>query len=187
MNLPRFRLSLPGLALLLLLPATYAAAKEEVILEFKNVRRDPDGTVYKCYEYTFGDWENKVNHLRGRGTLIQAPGGKGGMGENKTMIRFDQTPLVDLIVVIGNANNAQVLNFGLTDRDGTEQTWQISLAGLPKGVEQRIRLDMTKPSSEQKPGTKPGMDLKKLSVWQLRGDYTDPNVEVLLVKLVGQK
>lgn len=188
MNAPRFTPLLRCLALLLFFPAVLASAKEEEILDFKTIRRDPDGTIFKCYQYSFGDWGGgKVIDLRGRGALIQAPSGKGGIGENKTLVRFDKTPVVELVLVIGNANNANAISFGLTDRDGTEQTWQIPLAGLPKGLDQRIRLDLTKPSSEQKPGDKPGMDLKRLSVWQVRGDFTAPNVEVLLVQLVGLK
>jgi hypothetical protein len=175
------------LAVLLLLPAVLAA-KEEVLLDFTRVTRDPDGTVYKCYQYAFGDWDGgKVIDLRGKGALVQAASGKGGLGENKTLVRFDKTPLVALYFIIGNANQAKAISFGLTDKDGTEQTWQIPIAGLPSGPIQQVRLDLTKHSSEQKPGKTPGMDLKKIVTWQVRGDYTDPKVEVLLVQLVGQK
>jgi len=186
MNVPRFILS-ARLVFLLLLPAALAA-KEEVLLDFKHISRDPDGTLYKCYEYTFGDWgSGKVIDLRGKGALVQAPSGKGGLGENKTLVRFDKTPLVDLHFIIGNANQAKAISFGLTDKDGTEQTWQIPIDGLPPGTNQQVRLDLTKSSSEQKPGKTPGMDLKKILTWQVRGDYTDPKIEVLLIKLVGQK
>lgn len=175
------------LAVFLMLPVALAA-KEEVLLDFQQIRRDPDGTVYKCYEYTFGDWDSgRVIDLRGKGALVQAPSGKGGLGENKTMVRFDKTPVVDLHFIIGNANQAKAISFGLTDKDGTEQTWQIPIAGLPPGTNQLVRLDLTKHSSEQKPGKTPGMDLKKIVTWQVRGDYTDPKVEILLVQLVGQK
>jgi hypothetical protein len=175
------------LATLLLLPAALAA-KEEVLLDFKYVTRDPDGTQHKCYQYTFGDWGGgKVIDLRGKGALIQARSGKGGMGENKTMLTFDKTPVVDLVLVVGNANQATALSFGLTDRDGTEQTWQIPIGGLPRGAPQILRLDLRKPSSEQQPGSTPGMDLKHLESWQFRGDFTDPKVEVLLIQLIGQK
>ena len=175
------------LALLLLLPAALAA-KEEVLLDFKHFTRDPDGTTYKCYEYSFGDWGNgKVTDMKGGGALVHASSGKGGLGENKTLLRLDKTPLVDLYFIIGNANQATGLSFGLTDKDGTEQTWQIPIAGLPKGTLQKVRLDLNKSSSEQKPGKTPGMDLKKLTTWQIRGDFTEPKVEVLLVQLIGQK
>ncbi|HEY8995513.1 MAG TPA: hypothetical protein VIM71_12665 [Lacunisphaera sp.] len=186
MKIPRFIRS-TRLAFFLMLPLALAA-KEEVLLDFKHVTRDPDGTTFKCYEYTFGDWDNgKVIGLPGKGALVQASSGKGGLGENKTMVRFDKTPLVDLLFIIGNANQAKAISFGLTDKDGTEQTWQIPIAGLPPGMDQRVRLDLNKCSSEQKPGKTPGMDLKKILTWQVRGDYTDPKVEVLLVQLVGQK
>ena len=186
MNLPRF-IPITRLALLLLLPAALAA-KEEVLLDFKHFTRDPDGTTYKCYEYTFGDWGNgKVTDLKGEGAMVHAVSGRGGLGENKTTLRLDKTPLVDLYFVIGNGNRANALSFGLTDKDGTEQTWQVPIAGLPKGTLQKVRLDLNKADSEQKPGKTPGMDLKKLATWQVRGDYTDPKVEVLLVQLAGQK
>ena len=186
MNRSRF-ISSVRLALLLLLPVALVA-KEVDLLDFRDFRRDPDGTTFKCYEYTFGDWDGgKVINLRDRGALVQAPSGKGGLGENKTLVRFDQTPVVDLYFVIGNANLAKVINFGLIDKDGTEQTWQIPIDGLPKGKDQHVRLDLTKSSSEQKPGKTPGMDLKKILTWQLRGDYTDAKIEVLLVRLAGQK
>lgn len=180
------RLVWPALVLLMLAPLS---AKEEVHLDFSEVKRDsPSSPIIKCYQYSFGDWGNgKVIDLKGRGALVQAPTGKGGLGENKTMLRLDKTPQVDLEVIIGNANMATAISLGLTDRDGTEQTWQIPLEGRPPGTPQRIRLDLTTPSSEQKPGKTPGMDLKKLSVWQVRGDYSDRKVEVLLVRLIGQR
>jgi hypothetical protein len=180
------RLALPALVLLMLAPLS---AKEEVHLDFKEIKRDsPTSPLIKCYQYSFGDWgDGKVIDLKGRGALVQAPTGKGGLGENSTMLRLDKTPQVDLEVIIGNANQATAISFGLTDKDGTEQTWQVPIEGRPRGTPQRIRLDLTKPSSEQKPGKTPGMDLKKLSVWQVRGDYSDRKVEVLLVRLIGQR
>jgi len=174
-------------ALLLLFPAALFA-KAEVLIDFKQISRDPDGTVFKCYQYTFGDWgSGKVIDLRGKGALVQAPSGKGGLGENKTLVKFDKTPLVDLHFIIGNANQAKAISFSLTDKDGTEQSWEIPIGELPRGTDQRVRLDLTKSSSEQKPGKTPGMDLKKILTWQVRGDYADPKVEVLLIELIGQK
>lgn len=173
----------------LLLPAFTLTAKEEVHLDFTHITRDsPTGPVYKAYQYTFGDWGNgKVIDLKGRGALIQAPGGKGGLGENSTMLKLHKTPVIDILYLIGNANQAGSLNFSLTDRDGTEQSWSIPLSGLAKGADQRLRLDLTKPGSEQKPGKKPGLDLAKLDSWQVRGDWGGAAVEVLLVKVIGQK
>lgn len=114
-------------------------ANEVELLDFRKVPRDRDGTTFKCYQYTFGDWGGgKVIDLRGKGALVQAPSGKGGLGENKTLIPFDQTPLVDLYFIIGNANLAKAISFGLIDKDGTEQTWQIAIDSLPK-----VRISMS--------------------------------------------
>jgi hypothetical protein len=44
-------------------------------------------------------------------------------------------------------------------------------------------MELAAPTSESKPGKKPGLDLKKIVTWQIRGDYSEPNVEVLLIKL----
>src|SRR5262245_15512544 len=109
------------LALFLLFPAALVA-KEEVLLDFKNVHRDRDGPVFKCYQYAFDAWDKKkVIDIPGKGALVQAPSGKGGIGENKSMIRFDKTPQVNLYFIVGNANKAQTINFAVTDKDGTEQ------------------------------------------------------------------
>lgn len=165
-----------------------AAAKESVLVDFAASRTDPDGTKIRPYEYAFGDWGGgHVIDLSGKGTLVKSATGKGGLGENRTMVKFDKTPLVDLSFVIGTANHATSLTFALTDKDGTEHQWSISLAGKSPGQEIRTRLDLTKRDSEQKPGTVPGLDLKKITTWQVRGDYSAPNVEVLLLKLTGPK
>ncbi|MDQ5977110.1 MAG: hypothetical protein QG602_82 [Verrucomicrobiota bacterium] len=191
MKASRFFISTRTATLLaaLLLSALTLSAKEEVHLDFTHITRDsPEGPAFKAYQFTYGDWGNgKVIDLKGRGALIQAPGGKGGLGENSTMLKLHKTPVIDLHFVIGNNNQAGSLNFSLTDRDGTEQSWSVPLSGLAKGADQRLRLDLTKPGSEQKPGKKPGMDLAKLSSWQVRGDWGAAAVEVLLVKVVSVK
>lgn len=174
--------------MLLLLPMATVLAKEEVHLDFTHITRDgPSGPVYRAYQYTFGDWGNgKVIDLKGRGALVQAPGGKGGLGENKTMLKLQKTPVVDILFVVGNANKADAINFSLTDRDGTEQSWSVPLAGLARGADQRLRLDLTQPGTEQKPGKTPGLNLAKLDTWQFRGDWSTSPVEVLLVKVVSE-
>jgi hypothetical protein len=166
---------------------TAAEPKEAVLIDFATVKRDPDGKVFRVYEYAYGDWDKHIVDLRGRGTLIQAATGKGGFGENKTMVQFGKHPTVDLHFVIGNANQAQTVNFSLEDKDGTEQTWIISLVGKPRGQPLRQLLDLGKADGEIKPGKTPGMNLKKMATWQVRGDYSDAKVELLLVKLTAQK
>src|SRR5687767_6024186 len=90
-----------------------AEPKETVLIDFTSVKRDPDGKVFRVYEYAYGDWEKHIVDLRGRGTLIKAGTGKGGFGENKTMVQFGKHSSVDLQFVIGNANQAQTVNLSL--------------------------------------------------------------------------
>lgn len=182
------RVRLTAACAALVLSSVALAARDDDLLDFTHVRRDPDGTLFKCYQYTFGDWGGgKVIDLRGRGALIQAPGGRGGLGENRTMLRLKKTPVVHLLFVVGNANQANAINFSLTDKDGTEQAWPVPLAGVAKGTEQRLRLDLARPGSEPKPGKKPGLDLGRLESWQIRGDWGTAPVEVLVQKLVVEK
>ena len=192
MKTPRSVFACAALALVVITavsPARLLAAKpqEKLLIDFADYHRDPNGTVFRAYEYAFGDWNKHIVDLRGRGTLIKAPTGKGGLGENKTMVEFGKFPVVDLQFLIGNANQAQALSFSLEDKDGSEQTWTISLAGKPRGQLLQHRLDLGRPESEPKPGTTPGMNLKKIAAWQVKGNWTDSNVEVLLVKLTAQK
>ena len=171
-------------------PAASLAAvqpKEKVLIDFTSVKRDPDGKVFRVYEYAFGDWDKHIVDLAGRGTLIKAPTGKGGLGENKTMVQFGKASVVDLQFVIGNANQTEALSFSLEDKDGSEWTWTIPLAGKPHGQLLGQRLDLGKSESEQKAGTTPGMNLKKIGTWQVRGNYSDAKVEVLLVKLTAEQ
>ena len=191
MKSPRFILAGPLVAALLLslLPVRLAAAStnEEVLINFKDIRREPDGTMTKHYGYAYGDWDKHVVDLPHQGSLVQARSNKGGIGENDPDLRFDETPVIELVFLIGNANNAAAIGFGLADSDGTEQSWYIPFDGLAKGVEHRVRLDLAKCTTEDKPGKKPGLNLKKITSWQIRGNWTEANVEVLLIKLVAPK
>jgi hypothetical protein len=165
--------------------AEAAQVKEKVLIDFTSFRRDPDGTIFRPYEYAFGSWDKHVVDLKGRGTLIKAQDGKGGLGENKTMIDFSKSPLMSLWFVIGNANQAKGVNFSLEDRDGTEQTWWIPLETKVSVPVTAFRIDLMKPDNKSKPGSTDGLNLKKIHTWQVRGDYTEAKVEVLLVKLVA--
>ena len=154
-----------------------------ILIDFTDIRKDRDGTSFRPYEYVFGDWSNRVSDLPGRGILVKAPNGKGGLGENKTMVDFSKKTAVELYFVIGNANKATNLWFSLEDKDGTEQTWTVLLAEFRPGQIVHASLDLSKCSSEQKPGKTPGMNFKKINTWQLKGDFSAPNVEILLIKL----
>ena len=173
---------------LVALPRLRAASpRESVLIDFTSFHRDPDGTISRPYEYAYGDWEKHVVDLAGRGTLVQAPSGKGGLGENKTALSVGKTTVVELEFVIGNANQSAAINFSLEDRDGTEQSWTIPLSGKPSGQVLRQKFDLGKSDAEPKPGKTSGMNLKKITTWQVRGNWTDSKVEVLLVKLTQEK
>jgi len=193
MKLPRSASSCVVLTLVILLgawPASLLAAaqpKEKVLIDFTSVKRDPDGKIFRVYEYAHGDWDKHIVDLAGRGTLIKAATGKGGLGEDKTMVQFGKASVVDLQFVIGNANQTEALSFSLEDKDGSEQTWTIPLAGKPQGQLLKQRLDLGKSDNEQKAGTTPGMNLKKIGTWQVKGNWSDAKVEVLLVKLTAEQ
>ncbi|MEO6003763.1 MAG: hypothetical protein ABIZ04_09810 [Opitutus sp.] len=179
-----FRLALLSFGLLEGVPLLHAG--EEVLLDLCAYHRDPNGSSSRPYEYAFGEWNKHVLDFNGRGTLIKAPNGKGGIGENKTSLEPGKSALVDLQFVIGNGNKAAAINLSLEDRDGTEQSWAVPLEGAA-GQLVRVRLDLSKPTTETKPGTTAGLNLKKLNTWQIRGDWSDRVVEVLLVKLTAAK
>ncbi len=189
------RLLLGGLVaagLVLNFAAPVARASDTVLLNFTDNRVDPDDhTEIHAYAWSWNDW--KKPNVRGysnkgqRGVLITAPSGKGNLGESGTAVKFWKTPTVYLHYTIGNNNAAKALSFGLTDADGTEAFWKIELEGKTKGAEVIQKMDLTKPDDIRKPGKTPGLDLKKVVDWQIQGDYQDDRVEVLLIRLVGEK
>ncbi|HYC72719.1 MAG TPA: hypothetical protein VEB66_16025 [Opitutaceae bacterium] len=185
MNVPCLA-RLAAVTALLLSAAPTAFAKETMLVDFAASRKDPDGTTFRPYEYTFQDWGGgKVHDDRGRGALVRAKSGKGGLGENRTMVRFDKTPAVELAYILGNGNRASGLSFALTDKDGTEHQWNVPFNGQVPGREYRHRMTLAQRDQELKPGKIPGLDLKKIVTWQVRGNYQDAPVEVMLRKLVA--
>ena len=192
MKTSRFILAGSLLAALLtgLLPLQLAAApaKEDVLIDFTDVRVDRyTGAITKSYEYDFGDWSKHLSDMAHRGCLVRSLTGKGGLGENNPMAEFNASPIVHLVFVIGKDNNAKSLNFSLEDSDGTEQTWNIPFENLSKGREYHFPLNLAQCTTEGKPGKKPGLNLKKIAKWEIKGDWSEPNVEVLLIKLVVPK
>ena len=192
MKIPRFILAgsllvaLPAILTSLSLRA--APAAENVLIDFTDVRVDHiSGETTKSYEFAWDDWGKHITDLPGKGCLIQSPTNKGTLGENRPSLPFDKTPIVGLDFVVGNANHAKLINFILEDSDGTEQGWTISFENMSKGQLHRVPLDLTKCTYENKPGKKPGLNFKKLASWKISGDWSDPNLEVLLVKLVAPK
>jgi hypothetical protein len=169
--------------------ATAAQPKENVILDFTYTRKDPgpSGQLFRAYQYVWDTWDKHVADLPGRGALIKAPTNRGVMGENRTVADFAGLTSVDIYFVIGTANMAKQLAFDLVDSDGTEQTWTIPLTDKTPGHLVTQHLDLTNCDQAGKPGKKPGLNLKKIDTWQIKGDWSEPPVEVLLVKVTGTK
>jgi hypothetical protein len=162
-------------------------AADRVIIDFADYHRDPDGRTSKPYEYAYQDWNNRVTDLPGKGTVVKTPSGKGGLGENKPAEDFEGCTALNVVLVIGNGNAAKSLAFSLADKDGTEWAWNLPLEDKTRGAALSFHVDLSKPDTEQKPGKTPGINLKKLTSWQVRGDFTDAGVEVLLIKVTGGK
>lgn len=196
MKTPPIILSSPWLAVCLfstlLLPLRLAAApdKVEVLVDFTEIRQERDGAnvqLIKNYDYAWGAWDKHITDIPKRGALIQAPINDGQLGQDNTDVKFTDTPVVELIFVVGNANKAAAINFYLDDSDGTEQQWNIPLTGIIPGKECHYPLDLTKCTTEQKPGKKPGLNLKKINTWRIQGDWSKSSLEILLVKLVAPR
>lgn len=156
-----------------------------MLIDFTDNRRDRDGTVFHAYEYVYNDWSKHVMDLPRRGVLVKAPTGKGVLGEDRTSVDFTGCDSVTLHFVVGNDNAAGSLTFALEDSDGTVHTWSIPLGDKPRGREVRQMLDLSKPDNAEKPGKKPGLNLKKASKWEVKGDWQDAYTEVLFIKLTG--
>ena len=181
----------PNLALAVLLTngvlcplARAAGSGDSPVVNFADYHRDPDGTTSRPYEYAWGDWDKHLSAYRNQGTLIKAPTGNGGMGDNHASLDLAGCNAVDLVLVIGNGNLATSLSFLLEDKDGTGHAWNLALAEKPHGREIRFHFILDKPDYVQTPGKTPGLNKKKIAVWQLRGDNTAPYVEILILKLV---
>jgi len=169
-------------------PLHAAPAKDVVVIDFTSMPRNDDGTRQRGYEYSFGDWDDRsgraVGQIFEKGLLVNLAGSKGGVGENRGL-DFRKHTRARIDFIIGDRNRAEAYAFTLVDTDGTDQSWEVSLKGLPVGVPLSTTLDLTKPSREEKPGKKPGLNLPKLDVWQIKGNYGELPLEILIVKVTA--
>jgi hypothetical protein len=165
-----------------------AAPRDVVVIDFTSMPRNDDGTRQRGYEYSFGDWDDRsgraVGQIFEKGLLVNLAGSKGGVGENRGL-DFRKHTRARIDYMIGDRNRAEAFAFTLVDTDGTDQSWEVPLKGQPVGVPLSTTLDLTKPSREEKPGKKPGLNLPKLDVWQLKGNYGDEPLEVLVIKVTA--
>lgn len=164
----------------------FAAVKDLVVIDFLYMPRNPDGTRERGYEYGFGDWDDKkrVGQFPDKGLIINLVGSKGGIGENRDL-DFRKHSKARVTYVIGNRNRADSFGFSLVDKDGTDQSWDISIKDQTAGVVLTRLLDLTSPARTDKPGKTPGLDLKKLKSWQFRGNYQDAPIEIMIMKVTA--
>jgi hypothetical protein len=179
-----------ALALLLALvpmPLFAAAPKDVVVIDFTDMERNTGGARQRGYEYGYGDWDDagrKVAQIFEKGLVVNLAGSKGGIGENRDL-DFRKHTRAQFDFVIGGRNRAQSFVFTLVDKDGTDQSWDISMKDLPVGRPLSVVVDLTKPARENKPGKKPGLNLPKLATWQIAGNYQDEPIEILIVKVTA--
>jgi hypothetical protein len=180
MRIPRLSLlAVLGVSISGVLPA---AGKDLEVINFVAMYRNPDDSYERAYEYMFGDWQNSksVAQVAGKGLVVNGVGSKGGVGENRGL-DFRKHTKARITFLIGSRNKAKSFQFSLVDKDGTDQAFDVPLENRPFGVEQAYTVDLTKRSREDKPGSTPGLNLKKLKSWQLKGSYQDDLSELLFL------
>lgn len=163
-----------------------AAVKDLVVLDLFHMTRTTDGRYERGYEYSFGDWEGgkKVVQIHEKGLLINLVGSKGGVGENRGL-DFRKHSLARLTFIIGNRNQAESFGLSLVDKDGTDHSWNVNLKDRTRGTTLNPLIDLSKPDREEKPGKTPGLDLKKLKSWQIKGNYQEAPIEILFLKITA--
>lgn len=165
---------------------TKPKAKELFDFTTQSVERDGVETVrvIKKYGYSFGDWQDKIVFVEKRGLLVPYLKSKGGFGGDK-QLKLGEFNAIEVLALIGNRNEAAAFGVTLIDADGTEATWNLALAGKPRGADLVYRLELAKCDKEDKPGKAPGLDKTKIKKWQIKGNWQDAKTEVLVAKLTA--
>jgi hypothetical protein len=160
--------------------------KDIVEIDFVRAIKTPDGGFQRAYDNDWDDWQGtkKVAQIPEKGLLLNHVGCKGGLGEDRTL-DFRKHSKARILFVLGNGNQATSIIFSLVDKDGTDQAYEIPLADQPRGTPISYLIDLTQPSRVDKPGKVAGLDLKKLRSWQLKGNYGDAPIEILITKVLG--
>jgi hypothetical protein len=168
-------------------PNASARDQGKSLIDFGNIRRDtdPDGriTVFRPYDFVWGEWSKGVSDLPHKGVLIAAAKNSGSLGANQPRLRLTELSALDLLYVVGTHNRANHFALKLTDADGTEAEWNIQLDSVRQQLLLSRRIDLKQPDNV-KGGTTPGLDLRHIDKWEFTGDWSDQNIEVLLVKIV---
>jgi hypothetical protein len=188
MRTPRF-LFLGSLLVAGLIPV-HSVKADAKLIDFTYIARDTttgEDSTERAFEYSFGDWGNgKVIQVRNKGLLVNYLGSNGGVGANKRL-NLRGSARIQIEFIIGNRNAASSFSFGLEDADGTKQSFSIPLADKPVGRPISHVFAVDQPTSTDAPGKVAGLDVKKLKVWQLKGNFQTQPLEVLVSKVTGVK
>lgn len=165
--------------------ACAADAKPKVLIDFTRQDVEVENGVPKPirkYDYAFETWSDKLVYLDGKGILVPSLPGRGGMGKDDRLA-FGKSTQCLIEYAIGARNESDSFTFSMVDSDGTDVSWFIGLKDKPRGVPLSITLDLTKPDHEDKPGKKPGFDPTKVKTWQFKGNWQEPKIEVVFIRL----
>lgn len=170
------------------LPAAAAdtkAPKPRTLIDFTREEVEIDGgqpRPIRKYDYAFEAWEKKPVFLEGKGILIPAVPGNGGIGKDDRL-GIAKASACELQIVIGNRNAAESFTVSMVDADGTEVSWYLNLKDRPRGMPLTYTLDLAAPDKEDKPGKKPGFDRARVKTWQIKGNWQPAAIEIVLVRL----
>ena len=143
--------------------------------------------------FGFGSWEKAKEafpakadgiHLSAKNTQ----GGAGVAGLNMDLTGYGEwSPAMTLVVT--EQNQAASLSLNLGDADGTSHTYKFDLRQLKPGVPQQVVPDygasLAEPQNvEEKAGTTPGLDLDRISIFMVLGDWSDKPIDVVLSGIV---
>lgn len=167
--------------------AAEAAAKAKTLIDFTRRDVEFDGGSPKPinkYDYSYEAWNGKLVYLEGKGVLIPALPGNGGMGKDGGL-NFGAATAGQIEIAIGNRNEAESFTVSLVDTDGTEVSWYLPLKDKPRGVPITFALPLDQPGKEDKPGKKPGLNKAKIKTWQIKGNWQPAKLEIVLIRLVA--
>ena len=167
--------------------ATDAKTKAKTLIDFTKRDVEFDGGSPKPvnkYDYSYEAWDGKLVFLEGKGVLIPALPGNGGMGRDAGLT-FGASTAGEIAIAVGNRNEAESFTVSMVDTDGTEVSWYLSLQDKPRGLPISYPLPLDQPSKEEKPGKKPGFNMAKIKTWQIKGNWQPAKLEIILIRLTA--
>lgn len=160
-------------------PAKTTAKPPVTLLDFTQ---DPE-SFGNLIQFAYEGWKGKVQQVRNYGTVVSGAAGKGGMGNNSVTLDFKESTQAELIVLLGDSNEAESFRLTLIDRDGTEATWTLPLTHLAPRNPVVYRLKLAKPDAVEKPGKDSALNQHAIVGWQIKGNWTPAPVTLLVLKL----